>query len=66
METLKNIGWTILGWITDLYLSIVLIIVILIGLPLGIVLSLIALPFTVLWDLFTGIQDVRSKIDKEE
>ncbi len=62
MGTLKNIGWTILGWIIDLYISIALIIVIIIGLPLAIVLSFIALPFIVLWVLFADIRDIdRSK-----
>ena len=62
METLKNIGWTILGWIIDLYISIALIIAILIGLPLAIVLSFIAYPFIVLWVLFADIRDIdRSK-----
>ena len=62
METLKNIGWTILGWIIDLYISIALIIAILIGLPLAIVLGFIAYPFIVLWVLFADIRDIdRSK-----
>ena len=62
METLKNIGWTVLGWIIDLYISIALIIVILIGLPLAIVLGFIAYPFIVLWSIFVDIRDIdRSK-----
>ena len=66
METLKNIGWAILGWIVDLYISIAFITAMLIGLPLAILLSLMTFPFMVLWGLFTDIRGTDRSKDKED
>lgn len=65
METLKNIGWAMLGWIINLYISVALIII-LIGLPLAIILGIAIYPFMLLWGLLVGGDTDEIKTDKEE